>query len=69
MEEMSCIFKVLSYHIPKRTEEEQQNLVLAAGKHVKIQSWDHQNIKQGCRQPNHILDLVTQTILVKTVNT
>jgi hypothetical protein len=67
MEEMSWVFKVLSYHIPKETEEP-QNPVEEAGQH-KTQTWDHQNIKQECQQPNQILDLVTQTTSGKKLNT
>jgi hypothetical protein len=56
MEEMSWVFKVLSYHIPKGTEGKPQKLVRAACQHAKIQTWDRQNMKQECQKPNQILD-------------
>lgn len=68
MEEMSWVFKVLFYHIPKGTEEP-QNPVDEAGQHAKTQTWDCQNIKQECQQPNQILDLVTQKTSGTKLNT
>jgi hypothetical protein len=40
-----------------------------AGQHAKTQTWDRQNIKQECQQPNQILDLVTQRTSGTKLNT
>jgi len=65
---MSWVFKVLFYHIPKGTEKP-QNPAEEAGQHAKTQTWDRQNIKQECQQPNQILDSVTQTTSGTKLNT
>jgi hypothetical protein len=68
MEEMSGVFKLLFYHIPKGTEEP-QNPVKEAGQHSKTQTWNRQNIKQKRQQRNQILDSVTQTTSGTKLNT